>query len=148
MQFTAINTLAFVDVPQPQMGGANMLFSLVQQVTFGLGIAAGAVALRLADAVATPEAASLGLVDFRLAFLVIGALGLVGLYDSLLLSHDAGALVSKHRAAARPERPCALDAAGRQAISRRQIRRWRADLAICPAPEGAFHERHQPRSLL
>ncbi len=97
MQFTAINTLAFVDVPQPQMAGANMLFSLVQQITFGLGIAVGAVALRFADSIATPEAASLGLVDFRYAFLIIGALGLLGLYDSLSLPRDAGALVSRHR---------------------------------------------------
>ncbi len=97
MQFTAINTLAFVDVPQPKMAGANMLFSLVQQITFGLGIAVGAVALRFADSIATPDAASLGLTDFRYAFLIIGALGLIGLYDSLSLPHDAGALVSKHR---------------------------------------------------
>jgi len=83
------------------MAGANMLFSLVQQVTFGLGIAVGAVALRIADALATPDSAALGLVDFRLAFLFIGALGLAGLYDSLSLPHDAGTVVSKHRPRAR-----------------------------------------------
>lgn len=97
MQYTAINTLAFVDVPQPKMAGANMLFSLVQQITFGLGIAVGAVMLRIANAYVTPASPALGLLDFRLSFLAVGALGLIGLYDSLLLPRDAGALVSQHQ---------------------------------------------------
>lgn len=106
MQYTAINTLAFVDVPQEKMAGANMLFSLVQQITFGLGIAVGAVVLRFADAVASPGSSGLMLVDFRWTFLIIGAIGLLGLFDSLRLPRDAGALVSRHRMPApAPRRP-------------------------------------------
>ncbi|BCP54766.1 MFS transporter [Kaistia sp. 32K] len=97
MQFTAINTLAFVDVPQARMAGANTLFSLVQQITFGLGIALGAIALRLADAWLTPDVEGLTLGDFHAAFLIVGVVGLIGLFDSFALPRDAGTAVSKHR---------------------------------------------------
>ncbi len=102
MQFTAINTLAFVDVPQPRMAGANTLFSLVQQITFGLGIALGAIALRLADAWLTPDVEGLTLADFHFAFLIVGVVGLIGLYDSFPLPRDAGTAVSQHRPRGKP----------------------------------------------
>lgn len=97
MQYTAINTIAFVDVPQEQMAGANTLFSLVQQITFGLGIALGAVALRLSDTLLSPETNGLTLGDFHTAFLIVAAVALIGLFDSFMLPHDAGTLVSKHQ---------------------------------------------------
>ncbi|MCX5495293.1 MFS transporter [Kaistia dalseonensis] len=97
MQYTAINTIAFVDIPQEKMAGANTLFSLVQQITFGLGIALGAIALRLSDMFATTETATLTLSDFHTAFLIIGGVAILGLVDSFALPHDAGAIVSKHR---------------------------------------------------
>jgi EmrB/QacA subfamily drug resistance transporter len=97
MQYTAINTIAFVDVPDEKMSGANTLFTLVQQVTFGLGIALGAIALRLSDVFGTTGSSGLTLADFHIAFLIVGAVGLLGLYDSLALPRDAGVLVSKHR---------------------------------------------------
>lgn len=48
LQFTALNTLAFAEVPEPDMGTANTLFSLAFQFSTGMGVAIGAVALRLA----------------------------------------------------------------------------------------------------
>lgn len=101
MQYTAIGTIAFVDVPEHQMAGANTLFSLVQQITFGLGIALGAIALRLSDAFYTPGDPTLTLGDFHVAFLIAGCVGLLGLYDSFALPRDAGAVVSKHRTGGR-----------------------------------------------
>jgi EmrB/QacA subfamily drug resistance transporter len=97
MQFTAFSTLAFVDVPQARMAGANTLFSLVQQITFGLGIALGAIALRLADTWLTPDIEGLTLGDFHVAFLIVGVVALFGLWDSFALPRDAGTAVSKHR---------------------------------------------------
>ena len=73
MQFTALNTLAFADVPPGDMSGANTLFSAVQQMALGLGIALGAVVLRLGQSfhgeVGVPT-----LEDFRLAFLVVAVI--------------------------------------------------------------------------
>jgi hypothetical protein len=45
MQFTSYNTLAFADVPQTEMNAANTLSSTMFQLTMGVGIAVGAVAL-------------------------------------------------------------------------------------------------------
>jgi MFS family permease len=95
MQFTAIGTIAFADVPPPQMSGANTFFSLMFQLSFGLSTAAGAVCLKLASLMLGHPAGSLTLADFRVALLLTAALIVVGLIDSLPLPADAGAAVSR-----------------------------------------------------
>jgi MFS family permease len=100
MQFTAINTLAFADVPQAQMSSANSLGSVVQQFTMGLGIAAGALALRVGALFHAP-AATLTVADFHVAFLLTGLLALAALTDMLGLPDDAGAVVSGRNLATR-----------------------------------------------
>ena len=75
MQFTALNTLAFADVPEGWMSGANTVFNMVQQLFMAMGIALGAVALRIAGLLgpgAAPGAIPLG--HFRTAFILIGAI--------------------------------------------------------------------------
>ena len=52
------------------MSGANTLFSMMQQMAAGLGIAVGAIALRLGS-LAQGAADTLTLGDFQLAFCVI-----------------------------------------------------------------------------
>ena len=96
MQFTALNTLAFADVPPGRMSGANTLFSAVQQMALGLGIALGAVVLRLGQSL-HGEGGVPSLGDFRLAFLLVAALALLSLADVLRLPHDAARLVSGHQ---------------------------------------------------
>jgi EmrB/QacA subfamily drug resistance transporter len=96
MQFTALNTIAFADIPQRQMTAANTLFSTVFQLAMGLGIALGAVAIRLGGW-AAPQ---LGLAEtpaasFRLAFLLIAVVALLGLIDSLRLARNAGDHISR-----------------------------------------------------
>ena len=44
--FTAYNTIVFADVAPEGMGNANTLSSTIQQLTMGLGVAVGALALR------------------------------------------------------------------------------------------------------
>jgi hypothetical protein len=39
MEFTALDTVAFADIPQPQMSDANTLFSTVFQLARSLGAA-------------------------------------------------------------------------------------------------------------
>ncbi|MCF4167358.1 MFS transporter [Zavarzinia compransoris] len=92
MQFTCVNTLAFADVPAAGMNGANTLFTIVQQISIGLGITLGAVALRLGEALAPAG----DLARFHLAFLVIGAIALMALIDTLTLAARAGTEVSGH----------------------------------------------------
>ncbi len=93
MQFTALNTLGFADVPQDAMTGANVLLNTVGGLTFGSGAAVGAIALHLGAWVHHTQGQP-SLDDFRVAFLVVGALALVSLWDSIPLAKNAGHEVS------------------------------------------------------
>jgi EmrB/QacA subfamily drug resistance transporter len=95
MSFTAYNTITFADIEPAQMTGANTLASTIQQLTMGLGVAVGALALRLGG----PLAAPIGLghspvAPYHLAFLLIAILPLLALFGSLRLPRDAGAHLS------------------------------------------------------
>jgi EmrB/QacA subfamily drug resistance transporter len=96
-QFTAMNTLAFAEVPPAGITSANTLFNLGQQVTFGLGVAAGAILLRVGHGLLEPLQAPVSVLDFRLAFLGAGLICLLGVLDFLWLDGRAGAAVSGHR---------------------------------------------------
>ena len=95
MQFTAFNTLAFADVPPERMSGPNTLFSSIFQLAIGLGVALGAIAWRIGQ-MAAPDPSDPAL-PFRIAFLIIAALCLVGIWDSVRLGPEAG-----HQISARP----------------------------------------------
>ncbi|MGA5653293.1 MFS transporter [Rahnella contaminans] len=89
MQFTALNTLAFSQVPAEQMGGANTLFNTAQQLSTGLGIAIGALSLRVAEHF-LPASAGMQTGTFHIAFIIIGVFSLTGTLDSLTLDPTAG----------------------------------------------------------
>ena len=92
MQFTAFNTLAFADVPPERMAGANTLFNAMFQLTMGMGVALGALFLRLAGRGQHP----VPLVgDFRLAFLLMGLICLASLIEMSRLDQSAGEAVWK-----------------------------------------------------
>ncbi|MDB5990072.1 MAG: transporter [Herbaspirillum sp.] len=95
MQMTGINTLAFADVPPAAMSSASTLFSVTQQMTIGLGIAFGAIALHFA--VWLHGGTQLALADFRVAFAVVAALSLISVISFIGIERDAGADVSGHR---------------------------------------------------
>ncbi|MDE1181856.1 DHA2 family efflux MFS transporter permease subunit [Paraburkholderia sp.] len=99
LQFTAINTLSFADVPKPQMSGASTLSSTLGQMTMGMGVAAGAIALRLAAWWHGHDAQRLLPADFSVAFLLIAVLSVIAIADVFTLSRNAGAHVSGHRQA-------------------------------------------------
>jgi EmrB/QacA subfamily drug resistance transporter len=88
MQFTTVNTLAFADLPQEKMSGANTLFSMMQQMAAALGVAVGAIALRLGS-LTDPASDSVTARDFQLAFCVVGVLAALALLDFRRLSPDA-----------------------------------------------------------
>jgi MFS family permease len=93
--FTAYNTVAFADVPGERMTSANTLMSTLQELGAGLGVAVGALLVRLGGAVAVP--AGLGNdpgAPFRVAFLLLAVLLVVPLVEALLLPRAAGAVVT------------------------------------------------------
>ncbi|MET0331278.1 MAG: MFS transporter [Dyella sp.] len=98
MQYTVLNTIGFADVPQPQMNSATTLVSMAQQFNVGIGIAFGALALKLAALVHGHVDHTLHADDFRLAFALVALLTLLALVDVLRLPRDAGAQVSGQHA--------------------------------------------------
>ncbi|GLS40974.1 MFS transporter [Mesorhizobium tianshanense] len=94
MQFTALNTLAFADVASSQRSSASTLSSMLQQVAMLFGVAVAAALLNLSQIARGVPA--LDLVDFRIAFLAIGVIGLAASFRFLALPPAAGAEVSGH----------------------------------------------------
>jgi hypothetical protein len=101
MQFTALNTIAFAEVPEARMSGANTLFNVAQQMSFGIGIGVGAAALRLAEVWFPGAPGKLPLVDFQIAFAFVGLLAFVAVFDMIGLDARAGNELRIKRAAAK-----------------------------------------------
>jgi EmrB/QacA subfamily drug resistance transporter len=97
MQFTSLNTIGYADVEDAQMSRANSLLSTVQQITGGMGIAVGAIALRIATRFSPAHGSSPTVADFQIAFAILGALALVAVIDCFSLKPNAGDLVSGHK---------------------------------------------------
>jgi len=96
MHFTALNTIAFADIPAGQMTGANTLFSTVFQLTMGMGIAVGAIGIRIGQAISAPLGVeSTVAIEFRLAFVLLGIIALLAVLDCLPLDRKAGENVSR-----------------------------------------------------
>ena len=91
---TAYNTIAFADVAQPDLGSANTLAATIQQLTMGLGVVAGAVALRIGSVVVrAPYGIGTAPHAFSAAFMVIAFLPLLAAVESTLMRADAGSTV-------------------------------------------------------
>lgn len=101
LQFTAINTLVFCDVPKPLMSHANSLFSTSSQLSMGVGITFCALSLWASDRLAAHSQflAHLPAASFRLSFIALGLLCLLAMVDILLLKKDAGQQVANKRPA-------------------------------------------------
>jgi MFS family permease len=93
MQYTTINTLGFVDVPQTMMSAASTLSSTITQLAAAAGIAVGALLLHGVGAIRhtgpTPD-----LDDFHIAFALAAAIAVVATLSFLTLPTGAGAEVT------------------------------------------------------
>jgi MFS family permease len=86
--FSAYNSLQFADIDPGQMSDANTLSSTLQQVAAALGIALGAVVVRLSDRYLGRPA--LPAWPYTVAFLVLGTLMLWPLVGAVRLHRSAG----------------------------------------------------------
>jgi EmrB/QacA subfamily drug resistance transporter len=96
---TGYTTLAFSDVPEDQMRDANTLQATNQQLASGLGVAAGAVLLRIGGALDSALPGGAG-VDrpFTVAFLLLAAIALAAAAGAFVLNRKAGdVLRSRYR---------------------------------------------------
>jgi MFS family permease len=92
--FTAYNTAAFADVPAEQMTRANTLMSTVQELGAGLGVAVGALLVRLGG----PAGSAFGLgggtdAPFRIAFVALAIILSVSAAEAFLLPRTAADVV-------------------------------------------------------
>ena len=89
---TSINSLSYADVPPAMLSRATSLTSMCQQLSQAVGVGTGAlllfvfIALR-GEAQPTP-------LDFSLAFVAVGCIGMMSVPFFLKMSPDAGAEVS------------------------------------------------------
>ncbi|MET0967043.1 MAG: MFS transporter [Nakamurella sp.] len=96
--FSAYNSVAFSDVPTEKMTHANTLHATLQELGAGLGIAVGALLVRLGD----PVSAALGLAEtpatpYRVAFVLLAVILLIPLLEDVLMPASAGSAVTGRR---------------------------------------------------
>lgn len=89
MQFSSINTLAYADIPTERMSNANTFYSTAQQMSMGMGIALGAVAIHLASVIHGTNG-HYQMSDFHLALNMIGIIAILSLFEYLRLKPTDG----------------------------------------------------------
>jgi EmrB/QacA subfamily drug resistance transporter len=93
--FSAYNSLAFADVDADRMSSANTLMSTVQELGSGLGVAVGALLVRVGGPLATVTGLGDGVdASFRVAFVVLAAALLLSAGEALGMPRDAGSAVT------------------------------------------------------
>lgn len=93
--FTAYNTIVFADVPHEEMNNANTLASTIQQLSMGLGVAIGALALHAGAPIARAVGAgSAGRGPFVVAFLLVALLPFAAVVESVALERHAGSALT------------------------------------------------------
>lgn len=105
LEFTAINAIAYADVPSARMSQATSFASAAQQVSLSIGVAVAALVLEHARA--AEGETGLGPADFPPAFLIVAAISLLAGAAFALLPRDAadelsGRAVGDARAAPSP----------------------------------------------
>jgi EmrB/QacA subfamily drug resistance transporter len=91
IQYLALNTISFADVPSPLLSRSTSVSGVFQQLARGFGVALGAALLAL---VAAGDHVTVG--NFRVVFLLIAAIPLASVLGFMQLAEDDGAEVSGH----------------------------------------------------
>lgn len=91
IQYLALNTISFADVPSPLLSRSTSVSGVFQQLARGFGVALGAALLAV---VASGDHVTVG--NFRMVFLLIAMIPLVSTFGFLGLDEDDGAEVSGH----------------------------------------------------
>lgn len=95
VSLTCYSTIGFSDVPPEQMPDANALQATAQQLSVGLGVTIGAVALRAGEPLAKLLPGSYSVADeYTVAFILIAAVALLATIGAVRMHPEAGAAVS------------------------------------------------------
>jgi hypothetical protein len=93
IQYLALNTISFADVPSPLLSRSTSVSGVFQQLARGFGVALGAALLAI---VAGRDQVTVG--NFRIVFLLIATVPLASTLGFMQLGEDDGAEVSGHSA--------------------------------------------------
>ena len=93
IQYLALNTISYADVPRPLLSRSTSVGGVVQQLARGFGVAIGAALLAV---IAGSEQVTTA--DFRIVLLLVGLIPLISGAGFLRLTENDGAEVSGHRA--------------------------------------------------
>jgi EmrB/QacA subfamily drug resistance transporter len=92
LQFTAMNALSYADMDHGEMSSATSLYTVAQQLSLSLGVAAAAFVLETTQYVRGDSHLVAG--DFSVAFITVSLISLVSVLSFVKLSAGAGAAVS------------------------------------------------------
>ncbi len=90
MQFTALNSISYSEVPKQQIRDANTLQAVFVQMNIGLGIAMGALFLSIACMINGGSPSVPTNDDFSLSFWFLAGLILISMIDTVSLNKGAG----------------------------------------------------------
>lgn len=99
LQFTSMHALSYADIAPKDAGAATSISSVAQQVSLSIGVAIGALALEMSQALhqhTTPQAG-----DFSVAIFVVAAIASLSIVYMVRLPADAGHELT----GARPRKP-------------------------------------------
>jgi fucose permease len=97
MQFTCLNTMTYADLDSADVSRGTSLASVVQQISLGLGVTIGGLAVSLSNRLQGHP--TIVAADFWPAFIVIGLFSIASVPVTRRLPRDAGALMTGHRPA-------------------------------------------------
>lgn len=97
VQFTALNSLIFAELPGEQISSASALNSMSHQVSSGIGVGLAALALALPAIAQGQAGATLTMFDFRMALGFTVVLVVAAALSYISMSPQTGAHVTGHR---------------------------------------------------
>ncbi|MBW4332126.1 MFS transporter [Stakelama sp. CBK3Z-3] len=89
LQFSALNTIVYDEVPQEQLSRATSFYSTVQQLSMSLGVVSGAGILTLSMNLNGHTEPQFG--DFSMAMWGVATIGVLAIFANLRFDPDAGA---------------------------------------------------------
>jgi hypothetical protein len=98
LQFTAVNALAYAEVPAARMSRATAFTAVAQQVSLATGVAGGALTVEIAARYS--ERAAVMAADFPPAFILVGLVAASSALVFAFLPKDAGAEMANRLPAA------------------------------------------------
>ncbi|HWG05391.1 MAG TPA: MFS transporter [Beijerinckiaceae bacterium] len=97
LQFVALNTIAYADVPREKMSAATSFASMIQQLSNAIGVALAVIFLHVETGFRGIEVPTA--FDLRLAFIAMAVISASSIPSYLALSRSAGSELSEHRGA-------------------------------------------------